>query len=221
MNVALIFAGISFGYKSDRDFRHCFSNISKNLIEPLKAEHEVKTYLYTYDNEYLEELRATFNAVKLVSIPFEGSKQNPTRKSAFEMVDGEDIDFYIMLRFDLHFNYSLDKFNFNFEKFNFTSREGRGYWDNQKFVGDTLFAWPKRLHENVRQAFIDLQKHDANHMHNFYSVLSNTTGIEDIHFMSEEHQLSGHLLNTICTRDIVSRLRGEVPLHEEVLARFS
>ena len=65
MNVALIFAGISFGHKSDRDFRHCFPNISKNLIEPLKAEHVVKTFLYTYNNEHLEALKTTYNAVKL------------------------------------------------------------------------------------------------------------------------------------------------------------
>jgi len=221
MNVALIFAGISFGYKSDRDFRHCFPNISKNLIEPLKAEHVVKTFLYTYNNEHLEALKTTYNAVKLESIPFEGSKQNLTRKSAFEMVDGEDIDFYIMLRFDLHFNYNLNQFNLNFDKFNFTSREGGGYWDNQKFVGDTFYAWPKRLHENVRQAFNDIQRHDPNHMHNFYSVLTRIISTDEIHFMSEEPQLSGHLLSTICTRDIVARLRGVVPLHEEVLTRFS
>ena len=47
MNIALIFAGISFGHKSERDFNHCFPNINRNLIQPLREEHSVYNYVMT------------------------------------------------------------------------------------------------------------------------------------------------------------------------------
>jgi hypothetical protein len=57
-------------------------------------------------------------------------------------------------------------------------------------------------------------------MHNFYSIIAPIMGAENIHFMSEEPQLSGHLLTSICTRDYTDRLRGKIPINEEILAKF-
>ena len=49
------------------------------------------------------------NPKRLASIPFEGSKQNPTRAAAVELTGDDDrIDFYIMSRFDVHYNKSLE-----------------------------------------------------------------------------------------------------------------
>jgi hypothetical protein len=221
MNIALIFAGISFGHKSERDFNHCFPNIDCNLIQPLQEEHSVYNYIMTYDNDRMDEVTKLLNPKKLASMPFEGSRQNPTRTAAINLVgDDESIDFYIMSRFDVHYNKSLEDFNLDWDKFNFVSREGNGYWESQQFVGDTFYAWPKRLHKQVVQGFNELVKFDPNHMHNFYSILAPIIGQENIHFMSEDHQLSGHLLTSICTRDYTGRLRGKIPINEEILARF-
>ena len=220
MNIALIFAGISFGHKSDRDFNHCFPNIDCNLIQPLKEEHSVYNYIVTYENERIDEVTKLLNPKKLVSIPFESSRQNPTRTAAVRLPGDDDIDFYIMSRFDVHYNKKLSEFNLDWNKFNFVSREGNGYWESQQFVGDTFYAWPKRLHKQVVDGFNELAKFDPNHMHNFYSILAPIIGQENIHFMCEEHQLSGHLLTSICTRDYTDRLRGKIPINEEILARF-
>ena len=220
MKIGLIFAGITFGHKSERDFSHCFPNINRNLIEPLKSTHEVNTYVYTYDNDRMEEVNNFLNPTRVVSIPFEQGRQNTTRAASVGLTDGEDIDFYIMSRFDVHYNKSLEDFNIDWDKFNFTSREGNGYWERERFVGDTFYAWPRRLHEEVKMGFMELSRFDPNHMHNFYSILSSIMKPEDIHFMSEEPQLSGHLLTSICTRDYATRLRNLIPINEEILERF-
>lgn len=221
MKIGLIFAGISFGHKSDRDFSHCFPNINRNLIQPLRDKHEVSTYVTTYDNDRIDEVNQLLTPKKISTLSFEGSKQNPTRAASLALLEGEDIDFYIMSRFDVHYNKSLNDFNLDWDKFNIVSREAGNHWETQRFVGDTFYAWPKRLHEQVLQGFADLAKYDSNHMHNFYSILAPIMGQENIHFMSEYYQLSGHLLTSICTKDYVDRLRGVIPIDEEVLARFS
>jgi hypothetical protein len=221
MNIALIFAGISFGHKSDRDFNHCFSNIDRNLIQPLSESHSVYKYVATYENDRMGEVIKLLNPKRTISLPFEGSKQNPTRAASVALTRDDDcIDFYIMSRFDVHYNKHLDDFNLDWDKFNFVSREGNGYWESQQFVGDTFYAWPKKLHSQVVEGFAELSRFDANHMHNFYSILAPIVGQENIHFMSEERQLSGHLLTSICTRDYTDRLRGKIPINEEILARF-
>ena len=60
MKLGLLFTGISYGYydlvngdgrnnvEQLRDYNHCFTNISKNLIEPLKKDNDVKIYLTSY-----------------------------------------------------------------------------------------------------------------------------------------------------------------------------
>ena len=175
----------------------------------------------TYDNDRMDEVTKLLNPRRIASIPFEGSKQNPTRAAAVALTgDDERIDFYIMSRFDVHYNKCLEDFNLDWDKFNFVSREGNGYWESQQFVGDTFYAWPARLHHQVVQGFMELARFDPNHMHNFYSILAPIMGQENIHFMSEEPQLSGHLLTSICTRDYTDRLRGKIPINEEILARF-
>jgi hypothetical protein len=168
----------------------------------------------------MEEVNNFLNPTRIVSIPFDQGRQNTTRAASVGLTDGEDIDFYIMSRFDVHYNKSLEDFNIDWDKFNFTSREGNGYWERERFVGDTFYAWPRRLHEEVKMGFMELSRFDPNHMHNFYSVLSSIMKPEDIHFMSNEPQLSGHLLTSICTRDYATRLRNLIPINEEILERF-
>jgi len=228
MKIGLLMAGISFGYKSDRDFRHCFPNISKNLITPLKENHEVEVYVTTYQHEYIKELNELFEPVELKILPYDGNTQLTTRRESFLQADKEHLDFFIMSRFDLHFNYTLRNFNLDFNKFNIVSREGNGFWEREKFIGDVLFAWPRSLQSGVRKTFDDLLsasklgdwRHEGKHNHNFYTVLSPNIGQENIHFMFDNYQLSGHEFASICTEDCSRRLRGQYFVNEEVIARF-
>ena len=228
MKIGILMAGISYGYKSDRDFRHCFPNINKNLIQPLKNNHDVEVYVTTYHHEYMLELQDLFKPVDIKILPYEGNTQLTTRKESFLQADKDHLDFFIMSRFDLHFNQPLSNFNLDFNKFNIVSREGKGFWESERFVGDVLFAWPKFLQDGVRKTFQDLLqatssrdwRHEGKHNHNFYIHLSPNIGEENIHFMFNNYQLSGHEFASICTEDCSRRLRGQYLVNEEVIARF-
>lgn len=228
MKIGLLMAGISYGYKSDRDFRHCFPNIFKNLIEPLQEFHEVNCYITTYDHHLMDGLKDLYKPVSVNIIPYEGATQLSTRSSSIDSVDNEDLDFYIMTRFDVHFNKPLSQFNLDYNKFNIVSREGNGFWEREKFVGDTFFAWPRSLHSCVKNAFKDLNlhasrgdwRHEGKHNHNFYIFLSPNLGEHNIHFMYDNYQLSGHELTNCCTKDYADRLRNVIPVNEEILTRF-
>lgn len=230
MKIGLLMAGISYGYKSDRDFRHCFPNISKNLIEPLKKFHDVECYIVTYEHEHLDELQSMFEPKIIKMVSYEGATQLSTRAETIQLVNDveAEIDFYIMCRFDLHFNQSFSDMNLDFNKFNIVSREGNGFWEREKFIGDILFAWPRMLHSQVTKTFEDLKqlttlgdwRHEGKHNHNFYIALSPNVGEENIHFMFNNYQLSGHEFASICTEDCSRRLRGQYLVNEEVIARF-
>ena len=116
MNIALIFAGISFGHKSERDFNHCFPNINRNLIQPLREEHSVYNYVMTYDNDRMDEVTKLLNPKRLASIPFEGSKQNPTRSASLSLLSSDDIDFYIMSMSDKIICFSIYEHGSSFSK---------------------------------------------------------------------------------------------------------
>ena len=240
MKIGIIFAGISFGYKRDRDFSHCFPNISRNLIEPLQLQHNVSTYVVTYDSDRIDEVIKLLNPKKIATIPYEGNSQNSVRAEAIKLVEGEDIDFYIMCRFDVHYNKSLEDFNIDWNKFNFTSPEPQEFWESERYVSDTFYAWPGRLHKGVVQGFrvladvntfapfkVDPQEGRMNyrylpeHMHNFFSILTPLIGLPNIHFMSNEPQVAGHLLLSTCHRVNVDYWlpRGNF-INQEVIDRF-
>lgn len=228
MKIGLLMAGISYGYKSDRDFRHCFPNIKKNIIEPLEEKHDVEVYITTYEHEHMERLGVLFNPKDIKVIPYESNTQLTTRRECFLQSDLEHLDFFILTRFDLHFNTNINACNLDYEKFNIVSREGNGFWQQENFIGDVFFAWPRSLHNGVRKTFEDLillsksgdWRHEGKHNHNFYTVLKPNLGPENIHFMYNNFQLSSHEFASICTEDCSKRLRGQYFVNEEVLSRF-
>lgn len=228
MKIGLLMAGISYGYKSDRDFRHCYPNIFKNLIEPLKQNNDVEVFVLTYEHNHMEELIDLYKPVSCKLVPYEGATQLTTRSECIDLVSDYELDFYIMTRFDVHFNKQLSEFNLDYEKFNIVAREANGFWEREKFVGDTFFAWPKSLHNGVVKTFQDLKqlskngdwRHEGKHNHNFYTSLLPNLGEENIHFMFDNYQLSGHELTNCCTKDYADRLRKTITVNEEILSRF-
>ena len=57
-------------------------------------------------------------------------------------------------------------------------------------------------------------------MHNLYPILANHIGAENINFMFDNEQLSGHEFNSICTKYYVDMHRNNFKINDEVLARF-
>ena len=176
----------------------------------------------------MQEMEDLYQPVMTKLVPYEGATQLSTRADCIDLVANSDADFFILTRFDLHFNKHLSEFNLDFNKFNIISREGNGFWEREKFIGDTFFAWPKFLHTGVVKTFHDLKRvansgdwrHEGKHNHNFYIFLSPNLGEENIHFMSNNFQLSGHEYTNCCTKDYADRLRGTIPINSEILTRF-
>lgn len=223
MNVGILFCGISYGIQKDRDFAHCYPNINKTIIQPLEDNGNIiRNYLCTYDNPKIEELKVLYNTNKCLILPFDGSKQVNTRFEGLKFLQDEDLDFIIMGRFDVHYNMSILDTKIDFDKFNIVSKEGNGYWSRQQWTGDTFYAFPKKFFDGFYKSFIDLlnTNYDHQHMHNLYPILSNHIGSENINFMFDNEQLSGHEFNSICTKYYVDMHRNNFKINDEVLARF-
>lgn len=223
MNIGVLFCGISYGIQKDRDFSHCYPNIHKNIIQPLEKDNVIQTYICTYDNPKLEEIKKLYNAKKVLILPFEGSKQVYTRFEGLKFIQEENLDFIIMGRFDVHYNMDILQTNIDFNKFNIVSKEGNGYWNRQMWTGDTFYAFHKRFFDGFYNSFNDLinTNYDHQHMHNLYPILAKHIGTENINFMFENEQLSGHEFNSICTKYYVDMHRNNFKINEEVLERFT
>lgn len=223
MNIGVLVCGISYGIQKDRDFFHCYPNILKNIIEPLRNRgDDVQTYLCTYDNPKMDELEILYGAKKSVVLDFEGSKQLVTRFEGLKLLQEEDLDFIIMCRFDVHYNMSILDTNIDFDKFNIVSREGNGYWNRERWTGDTFYAFNTKFYDGFYNSFLDLLNlnYDRQHMHNLYPYLVNHIGEENVNFMFDNEQLSGHEFNSICTKYYVDMHRNNFKINDEVLERF-
>ena len=92
MNIGILLTGISFG--QDRDFRHCFENINRNLIEPLSQDNNVFVYITTYDHEYMNTLRDLYNPVKLEILNIHNTTQLTTRLHSLKLIKDESLIFF-------------------------------------------------------------------------------------------------------------------------------
>jgi hypothetical protein len=221
MKIGICLSGISYGYKDDRNFDHCYPSFNEKILKPLKHKHEVEVYYTTYDFINSEEkLSNLINAKRKLIIPYDGSNQNNTRVKCLNLVS-EDLDFCILTRFDLHYLNDFDNFNLDFEKINITSKEGNGYWAHHNYVGDTFFAWNTKYNEVILKSFEQMSYSNPGHSHNFYTTIRGLVDDEDIHFMSEEEQASGHKFASICQRHFVEANSKNFTIDEEVLKRFN
>jgi hypothetical protein len=118
MKIGLCFFGIMYreyftpndhSARSDKDFRHCYPNIKKMLIDPfIEQGHEVITYVVTYPIENKEIEKEFFELLqpkKVLYIPFEGSDSFSPKGAAFSLLESEiDLDVVILTRPDLHWS---------------------------------------------------------------------------------------------------------------------
>lgn len=220
MKTAILFAGMTYNKDKGTDFRHCFPNIKKYLIDHFSnISDDVKIHLFTYSTEFDESL-TLFNADTINFLNFEGSDQVKTRKIGLDYIKDKDFDVVILSRFDLHFNIDFTELNLDLEKINLVSREGDGHWDNMQFTCDTFYIIPKKFINQFISAVDFLDKNPSRpfciDMHGLYPILLNFVDKDDIHFIMEGVQLSGHLFNSVCRK---TRLFADFFVNKEVLTR--
>ena len=222
MKIGIIFSGISHNvFGKNRDVLHCYNNINNILISKLKEQHNVNIYITTYNHDNVNKILEVYNPKKFQLLEYNNSNQLNTRISALENVKDENNDFYILLRFDLHFNIKYENFNLDFNKFNFVCREGNNFWENQKFTSDTFYGFPSEFLIYVIKSFYDLKTHPyLGHTHGLYPELIKYITEDKINFMMDTFQLSGHEFASLCNDSYVLLHKNNFKINEEVLEKW-
>lgn len=229
MIIGLALYGIFHGYHTNAgsaaDFRHCFPNTRRMIIDPLREQgHVVKTFVCTYpilDPEALRDFHAMVDPVKVEWCDFTGSSQYTTKTGLFKtFAEEKDLDVVIFARCDIHYANPINRLSFDMEKFNFLFRE-KNHWHNLKYATDNIYMWPHRTTPVIRKAMIETistaRSQGRRDTHNLYNVLSHHLSGDDIHFVSEVHALSDvNIFYSLCR----SHLPDRPCLHPEVRERF-
>jgi len=196
MNIAINLAGLSHHNVGNgiHSYKDAYKNLFKNLIDPLKQLHNVSIYLYTYNNEEIENIKNTYNPkdITLLDLPEVGDK-NSALLASNTYIDSlkyfkyeNNIDFIISTRFDLDIDIPI---NFDFTKFNFLFKELNN-WDNHELTTDTLYAFPIDMLDDVIESLYDVQENKDGRFcpglfHCLYPYLKKR--INDIVFIDDEH----------------------------------
>jgi hypothetical protein len=226
MKIAVCFYGLLYGdsFGRDYDVRHCWPNISRMILEPLKVNHTVDVLLSTYtiddasiETEVRELIKPNYKHISSIT----NSNSRTTKLGIFQMLESiekKDYDFVIMTRADLHFSKSVVDMNMNYDKFNFLFHEDH----QQKYLTcDNFYAWPYKITKEVGKSFEEcraLNKHDT---HQLYDTLSKNIPVEDIHYISgeEKHLSDVNKYFTIC-KPGYGNDRIDHGMHEDVIKRF-
>lgn len=200
MKIAVLLRGISSGH-GKAGFLKCAENIKENIIEPLKQKYHTNTYICTYEHTRINELRDCYNPKKLITLPFEGSNQITTVKSALEMLKDEDIDFIFVVRFDTKFKHKFleENVEVDYNKINFLYPPHEPWLDYQ-FVSDLFFMLPKK---HLTEMFNSLDWLLANpprsciDLHGIYVAVKKFLKEDDINFLYNYHLKFNHWVELV------------------------
>ena len=190
--IGVVIRGITEG-RSDRqnkDWNLTKDNLKEYLIIPIGES--CNLYITTYQTNNLEQIRTFYNPKKLNVLNFQGSNQLDTMIKALVDIQDEDLDFIIVIRFDTEYLQKIDTFEFEFDKFNFLFKE-KNAWDNQKFISDNFFAFPKKHLQSFITALKEEQSKPSrsfHDLHNSYNKLKDIIGEESIQFVFEGEHFS-------------------------------
>lgn len=194
MKIGIVLIGISYGH--GRDFRHCYENIRENLIAGFAEKHEVSIYLCSYNSELDSELLALYKPKKYKLIDFKGSHQILTYSQGLNLTMGENLDFIITSRFDIHFHKDISKLPFEYTKFNalFPELGYSSWWSRLKFTTDNLFGFPVALTQDFIEILNDMYKNPArigcSDLHHAYYRLQKKIGRKNVNLLSKKPELS-------------------------------
>lgn len=231
MKIAFCFFGILYGKGGktgcERDFRHCWPNIKKMIVDPYK-ELGIDTRLYfsSYpieDKVAEEEFYDLVRPDKIVLSKLEKSNAFTSKEKLFEtFIDDDFADTIIYTRSDIHWNQKFLRTKIDYKKFNFLFKE-KNWWDSHMYACDNLYIFPQNMSKAFYQAMLDDHYSPAQsiHKHELPRFISKYIGIENINFMTEDHQYSDmNTFYTLCRNELRDECRG-IYMNAEVAEKFN
>lgn len=210
------FYGILYGFGgrtgSSRDFRHCWPNIEKNLVNPYREKgYETQIHFSSYffsekeiENQFYELIKPN----KVLFNTIENSDPFTSKFASFENFENEDADIIIFSRCDVHYNKILFNENIDYSKFNFLFRE-KEWWDTNRFSCDNFYIWPQKFTSSIKKAFRETYRYPRPgyvDTHGLYNKLIPYIGEEQTHFISEVQEISDvNSYYTCCRSDLPRR----------------
>lgn len=182
------------GTSKERDWQLGKDYILSKVINCWE-EHDVKTYLFSYENYDTNDIVEFYKPKKYKFIPFEGSHQQLTFLQSLENLLDEDLDIIISTRFDINFKQNLSKYNIDFDKSNFLFRESDGWWPIHKFTCDNLFVIPKKHLTSWIQSVKNLRENPPRpnpDLHGLCKYLIELIGEENINFLVDGYWRSSN-----------------------------
>jgi len=225
MKVSLIVCGISYG--GIRDFRHCFPNIKRNIIDPLKEISELSVYITTYNHELLKDMIDSYGAKEcFIFENINDSNNLRTKLQSLKNIELIEEDFVVHIRPDTHFHKPITELNIDYNKFNFIAKEGHGEWELSGAIDDNFYCFPGKYKGALMQALIDARDYNQPHQntHFIYPQLLQYIPEDQFHFIEEKSYDCVSYCNkvyTICKPNLtsVSFLNRE-NIHQEVIDRW-
>jgi hypothetical protein len=238
MKIGLCFFGIMYREyytpndltaRSDKDFRHCYPNIKKMLIDPfIEQGHEVINYAVTYpieDKEIEKEFYEMIKPKKVLFIEYEGSDSFSPKGASCGLLENEtDLDVVMLTRPDLHWSKKVAEYPIDFSKFNFLFKEGDGWWERARFLNDNLYIFPFSMLKQVQSAIFDTYTWPRGKpyvdTHGLIHKLMNYIQLEQMNIISPEIEVSDvNSFYTCCRRGLPLDGRGG-HIHPEVKERY-
>jgi hypothetical protein len=230
MRLAIAFFGILYGKGGktgcDRDFRHCWPNIERMVVQPYRdAGHDVKLFFSSYpfeDKAIEQEFYDMVKPDKIVFSQLAGSDAFTSKTALFQtFMNDSSVDTIIYTRADMHWNKKFIDTNINYDRFNFLFKE-RDWWQSHMYACDNLYIFPQHMSEATLRAMLDDHASPAKsiHKHELPRFLMRYINPDQINFMSKEHQYSDmNNFYTLCRNELRPECRGEF-MHPDVAERF-
>ena len=226
MKIAVSLYGLLYGQfmrdgqPSVKDFKHCWPNINKNIIQPLRdMGHEVQVFVSSYkipDEQLEKEFYEMVQPAGVYYSNFEGSNTFTSKIASFENLLNKNFDFVIFTRLDLHWFKPID--NIQFDKFNFLFME-KGV-AHLNWTCDNMYMWPGSMtnfaHISMRETYHAYR--NLPDTHGLMNKLVQYIPREKMVVLSDVEQNShDNLYYSICKADYKT---NHFPVHPEVLERF-
>lgn len=199
MKLGLSLVGISHlvhkqRWPISRSYTTCKENYSNVLLPRLTKNFNVEVYLTTYESSEQKNIIDFYKPTKYQFLPFSNSHQIVTFIKSIEQLQGQNLDYVLITRFDINFNKGkIEQLKVVLDKINFLCKE-KDHWDNYNFVNDCVYFLPSKYLAPLKQACFRLLEHPPRpglmDMHGLYKFITQVVGPEQISFMTDEPLLS-------------------------------
>lgn len=191
MRLAILIRGFHF-LPADRfgfplDGRRYIDSLLANVIEPLRAEHDIEVNVATYDSPILPDVLNRLQPTRHVLCEKTSSDQISTflQGIALARTGGAAFDRLISTRFDLTYLMPATRWNVWGDRKGlfFPWREYEHLWESERRVGDTIHVCDAYLLETFVEGLTRQRAEGRKDLHTLYRVVSRST--DDLGFIVE------------------------------------